>query len=781
MAAIAAASIPGAQVALATDGFVAFALASHDGGVDRDPVVPVGGESFVVEFFTGHDDLTSARVGVDEGADGVGVVWIDAQIDGTIGPLDRWRATVPATSSSQLAYIIELTDLFDVDYLTPDGFADTLPAMGWWVLDFQTYAHAPLGATAATGGAVFRVWAPNASTAAVRRGSTNTSMTRLGEDFIAFIPGAFEGQRYRYLFNGSTLKSDPRARSINNLDNYQAAVQDPRSYAWANPDFSPVPPEQWVVYQLHVGTFAGRNDPVGSTPTISRFRDVTARVSHLTELGVNAVMLNPVNEFPGSKSGGYNPISAFAIETSYGTPQEFKEMVDTLHGAGIAVILDVVWNHFSNSDNFMWNYDGSQIYFDSPTAVGTPWGSQADFDRAQVAAYFLDATETMLGEFRLDGFRHDAIYEIVGSTQAASGQDLIMGSMALAHQRFPDTHILGEIYNNSAWNTSPGGIDLDGQYHEAFKNAIYEATFAAAFGDPDMGRLANALDGSGPWVEGDRVLNYFELHDEAWPLSGPGRGRAVKLIDTTAPHNDEFALGRTKVAQGITLLAGGMPAILMGTEWAEDAGWEEEKLDWSKKTTYRGIFEYYRDVIGLRTTKPALFANSDTNVFHVNESSNIIAWERTGPDGRSYVIVANYANLDFPQYAIGLPRSGEWGLILNSEDTIYLGQGVGGSSQYLDVSGVARDGYPQSVALNLPAHGLMILQHNPEFLRPPVDPCGADRSGDGAFDVEDLYIVVELDLDVNADGLYDGRDAQCVIDTLRAGEVGDMVGGRLPG
>ncbi|MDD3642921.1 MAG: alpha-amylase family glycosyl hydrolase, partial [Candidatus Krumholzibacteria bacterium] len=110
----------------------------------------------------------------------------------------------------------------------------------------------------------------------------------------------------------------------------------------------------------------GRNDPYGAAPHPSRYIDVAARAGHLAELGVNAVMINPVTEFPGDLSGGYNPITAWAPEWAYGSPDDLKSMVDALHLHGIAVLLDIVWNHFSFSDNYLWYYDGTQIYFDDP-------------------------------------------------------------------------------------------------------------------------------------------------------------------------------------------------------------------------------------------------------------------------------------------------------------------------------------------------------------------------------------------------------------------------------
>jgi 1,4-alpha-glucan branching enzyme len=736
------------------DNNVAWGALSHAGAADRMPIVPRNGEAFDIGFYAGHFDLSAARVGFDPGADGQDIVWIDAAFDSTVGPRDRWTASLPAAAGSASAYIIEVTDGSDIDYLIAGGVRDTLAQVSpgdWWRLDFQTLAHAPLGASPVTGGTVFRVWAPNASTARVRGSFNNwsasaTPMTRLGDDLIAFAPGAEPGDAYKFYFNNFLWKPDPRARWMDGSNSYNSVIVDPNAYQWQNAHFTPAPAEEWVVYQLHVGTFAGLNDPFGGAGWPSGYRDVAERVDHLADLGINAVMLNPTYEFPGSQSGGYNPVTAYAMESSYGSAEDFKYMVDTLHGAGIAVILDTVWNHFSSSDNFLWDFDGSQIYYDSPQ-VDTPWGAQADFDRPEVRDYFVDSVMFTMGENKLDGMRHDAIYEMVSATQWAGGQQIINDSMDLIRSRFPDSQVIAEIYNNDPWNTSPGGLDLDGQYHEAFKNAIDASIDQAGFGDPDMWRLANTIDGSGPWVEGDRVFNYFELHDEAWSLSGNGRTRAVAQIDTTWPHDDRFALGRTKLGNGITLLAQGMPAILMGTEWAEDNGWETAKIDWSHRDTYAGVLDFYRDLIGLRTTKRALFANSPADVFHVNDGANVMAFERYGNDGRSYVIVANFSNSDFGDYRIGIPRSGAWGVIVNSEDSAYQGTGAGEQVGFIQVDSIARDGKAQSASLSLPAHGLLLLQHNPEFLTddgggPIVEPCEGDADGDNSVGTADLLVLL---------------------------------------
>jgi 1,4-alpha-glucan branching enzyme len=733
-----------------TDGVVQTGLVSHSWFTDRRPLCPLGGQSFDVLFQTAASDLTRARLAIDENADGVDLLWVNAVKTGTRGPYDLWRATVPATTHQQTAYAIELTDNADVKYLSTAGVSSAIPPLSnWWTLNFQTLTHAPIGATPATlgttAGTVFRVWAPGATSTQVRGTFSNwaagINLTRRGNDWIGFVPGARPGHKYKYFFNNNTWKPDPRGRWLDNADNYNTVIVDPLAYQWRNPAWVPPPRQRWVVYQLHVPTFSGLNDPLGSFTRGGSFRDVAARAGHLQALGVNAVMLNPVNEFPGSASGGYNTITSWAFESSMGSPDDLKFMIDELHGRGIAVILDVVWNHHPGNDNFLWNFDGTQPYFDTPV-VNTPWGAQVDFDKPEVRQYFIDSVEHVLGEFRFDGFRHDAAFEITGATQAIPGQQLIRDANALVQRRFAHAASIAEIYNNSPWNTSPGDMNFTGQYHERFKNAIIDATFNAALGDPDVSRLAGAIPGSGMWVEGERVLNYFELHDDAWPLNS--NQRAVKDIDTTAPHDDRYAAGRTKLANALTLLARGMPAILMGNEWLESNGWEAQKIDWSKRNTNAGVLRFYQDVIALRTTQPPLFANAPASVYHVNEGANVLAFERWTPGGGSYVVVANFSNTDYSEYLLGIPRDGNWRVAINSDAATYQGRGLGSPIGCLRLQSTARDGKPQSARLALPAHTLLVLEHNPRAGCALADVAGPGQSTgcDGELTADDIIVFI---------------------------------------
>jgi 1,4-alpha-glucan branching enzyme len=589
-----------------------------------------------------------------------------------------------------------------------------VPSDGGFVIDYSTLDHAPVGGTVLPGGgAVFKVWSPNRTVAHVRGEfngwGTSDQMAKVGEHFIGRVPAAHSGQMYKYYFQNSVWNTDPRGRALNASDNYNAYLLDPDSYDWQIDDFDVPDFEEMVVYQLHVGTFSGRNDPYGSAPFPARYVDVAERASHLAELGIDVVMLCPITEFPGDYSAGYNPITQWAPEWTYGTPDDLRYMIDKLHSYGIAVILDIVWNHFSFTDNYLWYYDGTQIYFDDP-AVETPWGSQADFDNVNVRDYFLDSVYHWLDEYRMDGFRMDATDYM--NMYQGSGWSLMQEMNDRMDRREVDKIAIAEQLPDDSWVTRPtslGGAGFDSQYHDAFTDNLRQEILDAAFGDPEMWKIRDIVNGGGSYLEGRYVTNYFELHDECWPASGGQR--MVKTIDPTAPHDDEWAQGRTKLAQGLVMTTPGIPAILQGTEWLEDADFGtglDNRIDWSKKITYSYIFDYYRDLITLRRVSPALRADAAVDVFHVNEGGNVIAFQRYDYSGHVHVVVANFSNTDYASYRIGLPQAGNWVEELNSQDPTYGGTGTTNPGT-ITADAISADGFPQSKAIALSKMALIVL------------------------------------------------------------------------
>ncbi|HEY5996038.1 MAG TPA: alpha-amylase family glycosyl hydrolase, partial [Candidatus Deferrimicrobiaceae bacterium] len=274
-----------------------------------------------------------------------------------------------------------------------------------------------MGAIPHQGGVAFRVWAPHAERVSVI-GSFNgwnrdshPMQPEANGYWYADLPEAHAGDRYKFLLatpNGEFKRIDPYAREVTDSVG-DAIVHDPR-FDWQGDGFTPAPWNELVIYELHVGTFNDQDDPEHP----GDFPSVTARLGHLKKLGINAIQIMPVGEFAGERSWGYNPAHIFSVETAYGGASAFKQFVKRAHREGIAVILDVVYNHLGPGDLDLWQFDGwsendrGGIYFYNDGRAVTPWGeTRPDYGRGEVRQYLLDNVLMWLEEYRVDGIRFD--------------------------------------------------------------------------------------------------------------------------------------------------------------------------------------------------------------------------------------------------------------------------------------------------------------------------------------------------------------------------------------
>ena len=232
--------------------------------------------------------------------------------------------------------------------------------------------HAGMGALPCKGGVFFRVWAPHADQVWVTGDFNDWSKTRHplvheGNGYwYAEVKGAKAGQEYKFVLrNGDTVleRIDPYARQVTNSVGH-GVIYDPAAFDWQGDDFQVSSHNELVIYELHIGSFHVEEEgrPGG-------FETMLQRLDHLVKLGINAIQIMPIAEFAGDYSWGYNPAHIFAVESAYGGPDGFKQLVREAHKRGIAVILDVVYNHFGPSDLDLWQFDGWQendkggIYF----------------------------------------------------------------------------------------------------------------------------------------------------------------------------------------------------------------------------------------------------------------------------------------------------------------------------------------------------------------------------------------------------------------------------------
>ena len=354
------------------------------------------------------------------------------------------------------------------------GQASTRPGVG----------AVPYSGTAS--GVTFRTWAPNASSVNVAGSfngwntTTHPLVAEGGGWWSRDVNGVPVGAQYKYVVRNGTQtlwKNDPRARRlVNSLGN--SIVYSPTAYQWQTGPFSIAPWNEVVLYEMHPGTFnvLPGNQPPGT------FAHATQRLDHVRDLGINAIALMPVNEFPGNLSWGYNPSYPYSVESAYGGPDALKAFIDAAHARGIAVLGDVVYNHWGPNDMDMWAFDGwsvpgrGGIFFYPDTRANTPWGdTRPDYGRGEVRSYIRDNAMMWLDEFRMDGLRFDAtkFIRLVGfdGPELPDGWSLMQWCNNSADAAHPGKLMIAEDLGDNEWMTRPtgaGGAGFDTQWDGSF-------------------------------------------------------------------------------------------------------------------------------------------------------------------------------------------------------------------------------------------------------------------------------------------------------------------------
>src|SRR6202163_3106135 len=261
----------------------------------------------------------------------------------------------------------------------------------------------PFGAELSPAGARFRLWAPAARQVeldfAVHGSRRSVEMSALADGwFEATVADAPAGTRYAFRIDGGTTVPDPASRFNPDDVHRPSMVVDPLAYEWRDAGWTGRPWEDAVFYELHVGTFTAEGS----------FAAAIERLDYLANLGVTAVELMPLADFPGRRNWGYDGVLPFAPDASYGAPDELKRLIDAAHSRSLMVFLDVVYNHFGPDGNYLHAY-APQFFRDD---LKTPWGPAIDFRRREVRNYFTCNVLMWLTEFRFDGLRFDAVHAI---------------------------------------------------------------------------------------------------------------------------------------------------------------------------------------------------------------------------------------------------------------------------------------------------------------------------------------------------------------------------------
>jgi maltooligosyltrehalose trehalohydrolase len=270
------------------------------------------------------------------------------------------------------------------------------------------YVHAmPFGAEVVASGARFRLWAPAAREVelqlSVRDSAQELAMTATPDGWFEIgVADAPAGSRYAFRIDGGLTVPDPASRCNPDDVHAPSMIVDPLAYAWNDARWTGRPWDDAVIYELHVGTFT----PEGT------FSAATERLDYLAEIGVTAIELMPLADFPGKRNWGYDGVLPFAPDSSYGGPDDLKRLIDAAHSRSLMVLLDVVYNHFGPEGNYLHAY--APAFFNPDRQ--TPWGAAINMDgdnSRTVRNFFIHNALYWLEEYRFDGLRLDAVDRIV--------------------------------------------------------------------------------------------------------------------------------------------------------------------------------------------------------------------------------------------------------------------------------------------------------------------------------------------------------------------------------
>jgi maltooligosyltrehalose trehalohydrolase len=516
-------------------------------------------------------------------------------------------------------------------------------------------------------------------------------MHRDGEDFDLVVSDAAPGDTYSFLFEDGRVRPDPVSRLQGEGVHGPSQVVDSDAFVWSDSDWPGIALSDFILYELHIGTFT----PEGT------FASATAKLEHLKSLGITAVELMPVGEFPGSRNWGYDQVDLYAPHSAYGGPDGLKTFVNACHQAGLAVILDVVYNHVGPEGNYLAEFGP---YFTDQ--YRTPWGRAINYDNAGsdgVRRFVIENALYWLTEYHIDGLRLDAIHGIfdfsVRHILAELRDRFHEQAAALGRQAWiiaeSDLNDVRVLHPHSA-----GGYAIDAQWLDEFHHAVRtyltgaNRAYLAGFGE--LRHIKKAItdgfvhDGgyssfrrrhfgsSSKHLRGDRFVTFIQNHDQ---VANTSQGARLSHL---------IPMEQYKIAVALLICAPPLPLLFMGEEFAEtnpflyftnhgDPGlarsvsegrWKEfeeftvagdfvdpqsaeaferSKITWNltEEPGHREILKLYCELIRLRKHWPCLHnGRKDLTRVEFNEGERWIRMERGDPSGCRAVLVCNFSDKD---------------------------------------------------------------------------------------------------------------------------------------
>jgi maltooligosyltrehalose trehalohydrolase len=574
----------------------------------------------------------------------------------------------------------------------------------------------------------FRVWSPIAQDISVKIISPERTiqLEKTENDYwVGESDDIPPGTRYKYRINNGFDRPDP-ASNYQPVDAHsESEVIDHSSFKWTDNSFIPPPLEDYIIYELHIGTFT----PEGT------FTSAIEKINHLKDLGITVVEIMPVAHFPGDRNWGYDGVHPFAPDKSYGGPEGLKRLVNSLHDNGLAVLLDVVYNHLGPEGNYLSQY---APYFTNK--YQTPWGNALNFDGEysdEVRNYFIQNALYWFNYFHFDGLRLDAIDKIYDTGAKHFLQELAESVKEFNNRNNTNKILIAESDLNDDKIIRPlddKGFGIDAQWSDDFHHSLHSLITGENEGYyKDFGQINHLVKS---------IKNSFVYDGVYSPYRKRRHGNCVKERDlkqfvVNIQNHDQIGnrgLGeristlvsfeKYKLASAAVILSPNIPLLFMGQEFYETSpflyfishsdpeliqavqkgrkeefntfNWSEEipdpfavdtfersKLQWNFSNDEKNavIFSLYKYLISLRKEHPVFKSNNRDAIEAVKaEDYNVIVFQWS-PSGKSI-----YGFMNFEPETITMltdvPK-GNWRKILDTSDIQWMGPGTSTEKQLI--------------------------------------------------------------------------------------------------
>jgi 1,4-alpha-glucan branching enzyme len=622
--------------------------------------------------------------------------------------------------------------------------------------------NTPMGANLTDGGATFRVWAPNAHRVhACVNGAIadDTNLLNRNEQghWRGFLPGVQDRDRYKFFVvgdGGSGPKRDPFARELATPFPSDCVIRT-TDFPWHETGYVTPHFHDFVIYQLHVGVFFTPNLPAKA----GTFLDVARKIPHLASLGVTAIQLMPIQEFATEFSLGYNGVDYFSPEMDFavedadlppygahanalleakglapyeiadlrGEMNQLKALIDLCHLHGLAVLLDVVYNHAGGDFG-----DESIYFFDRQSSAGGNWNSLYftdrghagglvfDFGKPEVRDFLIQNARFFLDEYRVDGFRYDQV-SVIDHDGAPHGWSFCQDLTATLRYHRPQSLGKAEYWNVNPLivQPPPRGAGFDTSLTDGLRIAIRDVIGNASAPDTrplNMSGLAQSM-----WPDGFNEQWQFVQGPENHDIVYEGREQRVARLGQPDDPSSWFGRSRARVATGIGLTAPGIPMLFMGQEFLENNQWSDNfifhqdlLLNWAGLDAGdKQMVDHLRftsELIALRWRHPGL-RGKGFRVVHADNQNRVLAFHRwVEGEGHDALVIVHLSTFNRFDYRISVPGGGAWREIFNSDVyESWVNPNVVGNGGGVFADGQAMHGFGYSAAFVLPANSILVF------------------------------------------------------------------------